>query len=104
MGFEPRARVHCEEILDSGTATPEDARESLADRRRITTWVGGRRVLRGLLDEQLRRTKLTNFSLLDAGTGSGDLAEYVAANYRAFVCGLDRVPMHLREGAGGRWH
>jgi ubiquinone/menaquinone biosynthesis C-methylase UbiE len=101
MPFEPSARIHSEEILDAGTASPADVQESLGDLRRLNAWLGGRSVLRVLLQEQMRRTSLAHFTLLDAGTGSGDLATYVAQTFPAWVCGLDRQLLHLaaRDGA-----
>lgn len=103
MAFDGSARIHAEEILDAGTASPSDVRESLADLRRVNAWLGGRRLLRLLLREQLRRTGLTRFSLLDAGTGSGDLATYVAREFPATVVGLDRQPLHLATHLDRSW-
>jgi ubiquinone/menaquinone biosynthesis C-methylase UbiE len=96
MAFQAGARIHSEEILDAGTAAPQEVQESLGDLRRLNAWLGGRRVLRTLLREQVRRTNLARFTVLDAGTGSGDLAAYVARNFPAWVCGLDRQPLHLQ--------
>jgi len=102
MDFQSGARIHSEEILDAGTAAPADVQESLGDLRRLNAWLGGRRVLRTLLQEQVRRTGLARFTVLDAGTGSGDLATYVARTFPAWVCGLDRQPLHLAE-RDGEW-
>ena len=64
MGFNGRARIHTAEILDAGTAPPADVRESLADIRRVNAWLGGRRVLRILLNEQLHRKLRYSFLVL----------------------------------------
>jgi SAM-dependent methyltransferase len=101
MTFRPEVRVHQPELLDLGTVPDDEVRESLGDLRRVNRWLGGRRVLARLLDEQVRRTGLRTFTLLDAGTGSGDLPEFVARRYGARVVGLDRQLLHLREGRGG---
>ncbi len=101
MGFRSGERVHTEEILDAGTASPDEVKRSLADLRRVNTLLGGRRVLRLLMREQLRRTDLTRCSVLDTGTGSGDLAECAAREFGAMVVGLDRVALHLRGGGAG---
>ena len=103
MAFQSGARIHSEEILDAGTASPADVRESLGDLRRLNTWLGGRRILRALLREQVRRTGLARFTLLDAGTGSGDLAADIARKFPAWVCGLDRQPLHLQAERDGEW-
>ncbi len=100
MRFDPGARLHQPEQLDLGTVPEEEVRESLGDLRRVNRWLGGRRVLAQLLDEQIRRTGLRTFTLLDVGTGSGDLPEFVAQRYAARVVGLDRQLLHLREGRG----
>jgi 2-polyprenyl-3-methyl-5-hydroxy-6-metoxy-1,4-benzoquinol methylase len=101
MGFQPDARLYGQEILDLGTASDHEVRESLGDLRRINSWLGGRRVLGKLLAEQLRRTGLQAFTMLDVGTGSGDLPEYVTRRFPARVVGMDRQVRHLREGRGG---
>jgi len=102
MGFQPAARLYRQEILDLGTASDQQVRESLGDLRRINSWLGGRCVLGKLIAEQLQRTGLRSFTMLDAGTGSGDLPEYVARRYGARVAklgivGLDRQLRHLCE-------
>jgi SAM-dependent methyltransferase len=107
MGFQPDARLYRQEILDLGTASDHEVRESLGDLRRINSWLGGRRVLGQLLSEQLQRTGLRTFTMLDVGTGSGDLPEYVARRYGARIAGpgivgMDRQLRHLHEGQG-RW-
>lgn len=103
MGFQPITRLYSVEILDTGEVSDHDARASLRDLRRINAWLGGRRVVTTLIKRQLRRTGLRHFTLLDVGTGSGDLPEYMASRFGAQVTGLDRQVRHLREGAGGSW-
>jgi SAM-dependent methyltransferase len=103
MGFHASARLYSEEILDLGTASDQQVRESLGDLRRLNAWLGGRRVLGMLIAEQLRRTSLDRFSLLDVGTGSGDLPEYVARRFDGRIrgpgiVGIDRQLRHLHEG------
>lgn len=85
------------EILDAGTASDLEVENSLRDLRRINRWLGGRRVLRTILDQQVTRTGLRQFSLLDVGTGSGDMRPE-----DGFTVGLDRQIRHLRLGSGLR--
>jgi 2-polyprenyl-3-methyl-5-hydroxy-6-metoxy-1,4-benzoquinol methylase len=101
MEFQPGARLYRDEILDLGTASDHEVRESLGDLRRINSWLGGRRVLGQLLAEQLQRTGLRTFTMLDVGTGSGDLPEYVAQRFPARIVGMDRQSRHLHHGRGG---
>ncbi len=101
MAFDPHHRIHSEEILDLGTASEADVRQSLRDLERVNTLLGGRRVLLKLVDEQLRRTGLREFSLLDLGTGGGDLLLALARwcrarGYTSRLVGLDRQFRHLR--------
>lgn len=108
MTFDPHRRIHSEEILDTGTAPDDDLRQSLLDLRRINAYLGGRRVLLALLAEQLRRTGLRRFTMLDVGTGSGDLLAAVAGwsrtrAYGQLLVGLDRQIRHLCFLAPDNW-
>jgi ubiquinone/menaquinone biosynthesis C-methylase UbiE len=94
-------RPHITELLDTGEAPPAEVARSLADLRRINRWLGGRRVLLQILKQEVRRSGLPQFSFLDVGAGSGDLAEAVLARFpaaRAVLC--DLKPQHL-PGAPG---
>src|SRR5438876_1741879 len=92
-------RVHAEEILDAGSGSDADVAASLADLRRINRFLGGRRVLRILLREQVRRIRLDSFTLLDVGSGSGDLpAEVVRWYPKSRIAALDLYHRHLRMG------
>lgn len=111
LAFHPHRRIPVKEILDSGAAGPDEVRQSLRDLQRINAFLGGRRLLLKILDEQLRRTGLKEFSLLDLGTGSGDLLAAVARwsrkrGYKARLAGLDRRISHLgfgRDSASPGW-
>lgn len=96
-----RERVHVEELLDAGTGSDRDVALSMADLQRMNRWLGGRRVLRVLLREQVKRAGLTQFSLLDVATGSADLPGLVRKWYpRSFVAGLDLKLRHLQSRNG----
>ncbi len=97
MNFVSSRRVHVEELLDAGRAGDPEVQTSLADLRRMNRFLGGRQVLRRLLREQVRRTGLETFSLLDVATGSADLPAAVARWYpQARLVGLDFHLRHLR--------
>jgi len=92
-------RPYIHELLDAGQAPPEEVARSLADLRRYNLWLGGRRVLLGLLAAEVRRAGLREFSLLDVGAGSGDLAAAVGRRFplaRVVLC--DLKPNHLPPG------
>ncbi len=108
MTFDPSRRIHQEELLDAGAESDADVRESLRDLARINAFLGGWRVLRQLLSEQIERTGLRRFSLLDIGTGSGELAASIVGWARsrgceAHVTGLDRQMRHLQFGERNGW-
>jgi len=93
-------RLYFPEILDAGAAAPAEIARSLSDLRRINRWLGGRRVLLEMLEKEVRRARLTRFSFLDVGAGSGDLGEAVKLRFpesRVVIC--DLKPQHL-PGAG----
>ena len=95
--FTAKRRVHADELLDRGEASDAEVRSSLADLRRINRFLGGRRVLRVLLEEQVQRTGLRAFSLLDVATGSADLPAAAARWYPgARVTAVDLHLRHLR--------
>ena len=95
--FVADRRIHVQEMLDVGAGSDAEVAESLADLRRINRFLGGRGVLRKLLREQVRRTGLRAFSLLDVATGSGDLPAAVRRWYpQAHVTALELHLRHLR--------
>ena len=103
--FIPGRRVHVIELLDAGIAADDDVAESLSDLRSINRFLGGRALLRTLLEEQVRRTGRPGFRLLDVGSGSGDLPDAVLEWFPAArAVALDIHQRHLRLcGAGGAW-
>lgn len=103
--FVAGRRIHVQELLDAGAGSDAEVAASLADLRRINRFLGGRRVLRKLLREQVRRTGLQMFSLLDVATGSADLPAAVLRWYpQARAVGLDFHLRHLRLAkAAGVW-
>ena len=95
--FVADRRIHVEELLDAGAGSDSEVAQSLADLRRINRFLGGGCLLRKLLGEQVRRTGLRAFSLLDVATGSGDLPAAVRRWYpQARVTALELHLRHLR--------
>ncbi|MBZ5602654.1 MAG: methyltransferase domain-containing protein [Acidobacteriia bacterium] len=86
-----RGRIIKPEILD--TLPPDQARASLADLTRINKTWGGHGTLRKLLRENIHDAQ---FSLLDVGAASGDMARQIREIYpKARVTSLDRIATHL---------
>lgn len=97
---------HGTELLDRPDAEPNLVRRNLADLSKANRWLGGRRALSVALRQTLgslpRETRLT---LLDIGTGSGDLPAYCRTWGRTrgltiSPVGLERVPAAARIAAG----
>jgi SAM-dependent methyltransferase len=84
------------ELLES--AGEREAAANLADLARINRWFGGHRIVLSLLEE-LRASG--DFSLLDAGSASGDHGAAIRARYpQARVVSLDISERNLRGAAG----
>ena len=91
------ARPYLPELLDEGGAPRAEVARSLADLRRVNRWLGGRHVILAVLAEEVGRSKLHHFSLLDVGAGSGDLGAAVKRRFpaaRVVLCDLKSQHMH----------
>lgn len=97
---------HGSELLDRPDADPHLVRRNLADLSKANRWLGGRRALslglRRTLGDLSRGTRLT---LLDIGTGSGDLPAYchtwgLTRGLTITPVGLERVPAAAKIAAG----
>jgi hypothetical protein len=93
-----RGRVLKPEILD--TLPFDQAKASLGDLIRLNSRWGGHNTLRRLLSEV---DPGPQFSLLDVGAASGDMAARIRAWYpAAAVTSLDRLVSHLAQASGPR--
>lgn len=61
------------ELLDDDLGTPEDIARSLRDLRHINNWFGGARTTTNLLRTIAARASLKELSLLEIGSGVGDV-------------------------------
>jgi ubiquinone/menaquinone biosynthesis C-methylase UbiE len=82
------------EHLDIGDYTPEEYEGCIVELQRANRWFGDARALRTSLLTEIERTRLTSFSVLDVGAGSGELlrviAKWAAANgYNARLIGVE---------------
>jgi SAM-dependent methyltransferase len=92
-------RVDAAEILDAGTASEEETRRSLEDLRRLNRWLFGVHGLTAILLNWLREQQQAA-TVLDLGTGSGQLAQAIARLVEGErrtvpVIALDFSPRHL---------
>ena len=82
------------EHLDKGDYTAAEYEGCLVELRRVNEWLGDAKALRHSLLEEVERSSLKSFSVLDVGAGSGELlrvaAEWARENGRsARLVGLE---------------
>jgi ubiquinone/menaquinone biosynthesis C-methylase UbiE len=92
------------ELLDDDLGTPQEIAASLSDLRHINDWFGGRRTTTTLLRRVARRARLSKLSVLEVGSGLGDVpltAKRALARQgiEAQITLLDRLWTHLPAGA-----
>jgi ubiquinone/menaquinone biosynthesis C-methylase UbiE len=90
-----------EELLDLHQGSLAEVRRSLHDIRRINTYLGGTRLTTHSTLQLLQRHNLHEATLLDIGTGLGDIPQTLqrAARQRNIelrCIGLDNNPRHLQ--------
>jgi hypothetical protein len=86
------------ELLDDPLAAAPAVRESLGNIARANRWLGGAAALRYALRRAIPRIRGASFSLLDVGTGAGDLPRMAAAwaarrGIRLRTLGLELSPV-----------
>ena len=99
-------RVVRPEILDTGGASEQQIRESLADLAFINRWFGGLHTSESLLGRILQRIDSKHLTMLDVGGASGDSADQLqhrlrSRGVRLQYTILDRQAAHL-NGTGWR--
>ena len=92
------------ELLDDDLGTPQEIAASLGDLRHINDWFGGTRTTTTLLRRVARRARLSKLSVLEVGSGLGDVpltAQRTLARQgiEAQITLLDRLWTHLPTGA-----
>ena len=89
------------ELMDREGNTYEEQAGNLRDIARVNRWLGGIATLRRPLREMIRRDGLAAFTLLDVGTGGGEVPQALVAWARrsgieARAAGLDLDPHMVR--------
>ena len=67
------------EHLDKGDYTPEEYEGCIVELQLVNRWLGDARALRHSLLNEIERSGLPEFSVLDVGAGSGELLRVIAA-------------------------
>jgi ubiquinone/menaquinone biosynthesis C-methylase UbiE len=83
-----RQRSYELENIDKGTYTPEEYEGCILELQLVNEWLGDAKALRGSLLKEIERQGLRSFSILDVGSGSGELLRVVAKWARE----TDRTP------------
>ena len=96
-------RISTPEILDSGNCPPREAQASLRDICRINRWFGGVATTRNLIQRVSLATGCNRFSMLDVGSGFGEVpniaGRQLARHQIALeVTLLDRFRAHMLPG------
>jgi SAM-dependent methyltransferase len=96
-----------DELLDSDVGTPAEVAASLRDLRHINDWFGGTRTTTSLLRRVARRAKAQTLSVLEVGSGLGDVpfaAQRVLARHgvELRITLLDRLWSHLPDTGSSR--
>lgn len=94
------------ERIDTGDYTPAEYDRFLKEIAFINRFLGDRRALRRSLFREIKRRRLSEFSMLDVGCGSGELLRYTAEFARAKgitarLAGLDLNPISARVSTSG---
>ena len=91
-----------DELLDSDQGTPREIALSLRDLRHINDWFGGTRTTAALLGRIAKQTHTSCLSVLEVGSGRGDVPLAAKRNLRRLgidlqVTLLDRMWSHLPQ-------
>lgn len=73
-----RQRSYELEHIDTGNYTAEEYEASIVELQRVNQWLGDARALRRSLLAEIGHGRLSNFSVLDVGAGSGELMRVAA--------------------------
>jgi hypothetical protein len=91
------------ERLDADLGSPQEVATSLRDLRHINNWFGGTRTTTALLRRVARRARLSKLSVLEVGSGLGDVPlsaqrSLARQGIELQVTLLDRLGSHLPAG------
>src|ERR1041384_1767564 len=95
-------RVVIPELLDSDAGDAREIAASLRDLERINRWFGGTHTLVSLLKSVAQQTGKRELTLLDVGSGAGDIMSPVGMslsrhNIELTPTLMDRAATHLRK-------
>ena len=83
------------EHIDKGDYTPEEYEGCIVELQRVNNWLGDARALRQTLLNEIERSGMHSFSVLDVGAGSGELLRGAAEWARRRKCDASFVGVEL---------
>ena len=85
------------EDIDTGNYTPEEYEDCIGELQIVNRWMGDAHSLKATLFPEVQAQRLTDFSILDVGAGSGELLRVTATWARQTRRGLRAVGLELNE-------
>jgi ubiquinone/menaquinone biosynthesis C-methylase UbiE len=85
------------EDIDTGNYTREEYEDCIAELQIVNRWLGDARSLKATLFPEIEAQRLTSFSILDVGAGSGELLRVTATWARETGRQVHAVGLELNE-------
>src|SRR5690349_3802603 len=85
------------EYLDTGNYTPEEYEHCISELQLVNRWMGDAHALKQTLFRDVEHNRLTQFSVLDVGAGSGELLRVTVAWARSTRRHFKGVGLELNE-------
>jgi len=92
-----KQRSHRLEHIDTGNYTAEEYEDCISELQLVNRWMGDAHSLRATLLRDIEAQRLTSFSMLDVGAGSGELLRVAATWARQTNRALRAVGLELNE-------
>jgi ubiquinone/menaquinone biosynthesis C-methylase UbiE len=92
-----RQRSHRLEHIDTGNYTAAEYEDCIGELQLVNRWMGDAHSLRATLLREVEAQRLTSFSVLDIGAGSGELLRVAASWARQTNRRLSAVGLELNE-------
>ena len=92
-----KQRSHRLEYIDTGNYTAEEYEDCIGELQFVNRWMGDAHTLKATLLREVEAQRLTSFSILDVGAGSGELLRVAATWARDNNRRLRAVGLELNE-------
>ena len=92
-----KQRSHRLEHIDTGNYTADEYEDCIGELRLVNRWIGDAHSLKATVLREVEAQRLTNFSMLDIGAGSGELLRVAATWARQTHRQLRAVGLDMNE-------